>query len=544
MPVSSEACETQSLDRVPVLFDGTGEISVRDIEAIALGQATVVVPPSARARMAAASEVLDKFRRENRLVYGVTTGFGPLARSYVDGSLSGELQRNLVYHLASGTGDPLPPEEARSVAAARLATLVRGHSGVRLGVAELLAAMLNEGLAPVIPEKGSVGASGDLTPLSHLALALMGEGEILVQGAARHAGQVLTAHGLMPLTLDHKDGLALVNGTSATAGIAALNGVRARRLLAVAADASVLYTELLGGHRGAWHPLAGAVRGHPGQRVLHERLWEASGDSDRLTPLEDLPPRHDPELVRDQVRVEQPLPQDPYSMRCVPQLLGACLDMLDHHDRVIATELNAVTDNPLVFPDEHPVLLHAGNFFGQHGAFVSDSLTNAVIAMAGLAERQIARLTDPALNGELPAFLSPRQPGLHSGFMGAQVTASALLAEMRAKAAPVCIQSIPTNGNNQDVVPMGTIAARRAGDMLNDAARILSILCLAVTQAFELKGGFRPGHGFAQTSAALARHVRDHAPFLDADRPLSAEIGALAKVIREGGLRAKPFTSD
>lgn len=540
-PLPVSAPESAPADAL-VTLDGTAVIPLEVIDRVAHGKVAVVISPAGFDRMTGACRVLDRLKAENRLIYGVTTGFGPLARSYVDESLSQSLQENLVYHLASGVGRFLSPPQARAVTMARLVTLVRGHSAARAEVARLLADVLNKGLAPAIPEKGTVGASGDLTPLSHLALALMGEGAFLdEQGQPVPARAALSDAGLEPLTLKDKDGLALVNGISATAGIAALNGVAVRRLARLALAMGLGYTELLGGHRSAWHPLIGSLRPHSGQKQAHELLWAWSMDSGRLQPVDAMPPRHGETLSVARVIQDQPLPQDPYSMRCLPQLVGAVFDMVDFHDRIIETDLNAVSDNPLIFPDsdgsseETPMVLHGGNFFGQHGAFVGDTLTNATITLASLFERQIARITDPELNGSLPAFLQARETGLHSGFMGAQVTASALLAELRAKSVPASIQSISTNGNNQDVVPLGTIAARRAREALEDTHRVAAILLLCLAQAADLTSGDTgAGRDMSQKTRNLVAAVRERASFLESDRPLSMDIETVAAALDRG----------
>ena len=348
------------------------------------------------------------------------------------------------------------------------------------------------------------------------------------------ASAVLAAAGLQPITLGRKEGLALVNGASAMALLAALNGVRARRLLRTSTVVTCGYAEVLGGRWSAWHPLAAEARPHPGQRRATALLWAMSADAPRLQPFEATPPRIGETGVDGTARAE--LPQDAYSIRCAPQLLGAVDDQLLHHDRIVADELTAVTDNPLVFPEED-VLLHAGNFFGQHVSFASDALFNAVAMLGVSAERQVARVTDPQLNRGLPPFLQGNATGLNSGFMGAQVTASALVAELRAKSAPASIQSVPTNANNQDVVTMGTIAARRAGEGVTDVARILAIELMCVGQAIELRQR-DGGPPFGPAALATLAMARAYSPFLDEDRPLSAEIEAIAAALLDGGLAA------
>ncbi|MEL6876479.1 MAG: aromatic amino acid ammonia-lyase [Pseudomonadota bacterium] len=519
-----------NLHNTVLVGESDSPISLEGIESIATGQKQVAVCEAALAAAKQSENFLQGLVAENRVIYGVTTGYGPLADNQIDAAKGTELQQRLVYHLASGVGQPFAPDEARAIVAARLSALTRGLSAVRPELLDWMAHCLNSGLAPVIPEKGTVGASGDLTPLAHMALAFMGEGEFLKGGQPANAAQVLAEAGIQPITLGHKEGIALVNGTSAMTGIAALNGVRARRLLRISALLSVAYAEVLGGHRAAWHPASAIARPQPGQKRAAQFLWRLSEGCERLIPFEPIPPRIESQFGEDGVLHDQLLPQDAYSIRCAPQLLGAVDDMLVHHDGVVEAELSSVTDNPIVFPEED-MLLHAGNFFGQHVSFASDSLANAVAMLGVWSERQIARITDVTLNKGLPPFLQGNATGLNSGFMGAQVTASALVAEIRAKSAPASIQSVPTNGNNQDVVTMGTIAARKARDVVNDASRILAIEVLCVAQAIELRESEDDGRGFGVAAQAIRDLARKHSAFLDEDRPLSSEIEQLATAL-------------
>jgi len=511
-----------SLDCVPHTIEllPKSHVKVADTWCVAAGLADVVIPEETNASMRQSEEFLDQLIAQERCIYGVTTGYGPLAENYVSAQKSNQLQRNLVYHLASGVGAPLDWCQARAVVFARLQALTQGLSAVSPRVTALLAASLNAGLAPVIPEKGTVGASGDLTPLSHLALALMGEGAWMDAQGPVENDAAFDRMGLPPLSLGPKEGLALVNGTSAMTGIAALNGARARQLLKLACILSLTNAEVFCGHAAAWHPLVGAARRQPGQEKIHALLWSLVEDAPRLKAYAPIPDRL-PEIC--DVSHGQDLPQDPYSIRCVPQLLGAALDMLDVHDAIVEREMAAVTDNPLVFPEEG-ALIHAGNFFGQHVAFASDALLNAVTMIAVLLERQIARVTDVRQSEGLPAFLQPNKTGLNSGFMGAQVTASALVAEMRARAVPASIQSIPTNANNQDVVTMGTIAARKTADVLHDAARVLSIQALCMAQAVELRQAEPGAQPFSAATQALCAFIRTISLPLREDRPMHAEI--------------------
>ncbi len=509
-------------------------LSIGDAARLADGDARLALSPFARSRMAAAHQRLSRCVDERRIVYGVTTGFGPLADRLVDGSDIETLQRNLIYHLASGVGAPLSWRAGRAVVVARLSALTQGWSGASDALIAALTAVINSDLAPLIPEKGTVGASGDLTPLAHLALALMGEGAFVDhEGGVVEAGAGLERLGLAPLTLAARDGLALVNGVSAMTGLAALNAVDTERLVAWSTALTALTAELLCGRSEAWSAEFAQARPHPGQARAAAELRERVRDSSRIVATRAAESRlpKSAKAARPR-RAERPL-QDPYSTRCAPQIIGAVRDAAAFHAQTVERELNAASDNPL-FGSEPPFALHGGNFMGQHVAFASDALTNAVVMTAILSERQIARLTDERVNGDLPAFLTGEATGLHSGFMGAQVTATALVAEMRSKAAPASIQSISTNADNQDVVSMGTIAARKAGEALADAWRVLAIHALAAAQGADLlaRDHSSDADGAPRTVSpagwALRGWVRARADFLKEDRPLAGDIARLA----------------
>lgn len=510
-------------------------VSLGDAARLAEGDARLALSPFARSRMAAAHQRLTRCVDERRIVYGVTTGFGPLADRLVNAADIETLQRNLIYHLASGVGAPLPWRAARAVAVARLSSLTQGWSGASEALIGGLTALINSDLAPLIPEKGTVGASGDLTPLAHLALALMGEGAFIdPQGDMVSAEAGLARLGVAPLTLAARDGLALVNGVSAMTGIAALNAVDAERMIAWCTALTALTAELLCGRSEAWSAEFAQARPHPGQARAAADLRERVRDSGRIIAARAAEGRL-PKTVKAQrpERADRPL-QDPYSTRCAPQILGAVRDAAAFHTQTVERELNAASDNPL-FGSEPPFALHGGNFMGQHVAFASDALSNAVIMTAILSERQIARLTDERVNGDLPAFLSGEATGLHSGFMGAQVTATALVAELRAKGSPASIQSISTNADNQDVVSMGTIAARKARDALADAWRVLAIHALAAAQGADLLARAQQSddaegapRAVSPAGWAVRGWVRARAEFLAQDRPLAADIERVA----------------
>lgn len=528
-----------------------GRVAPGDVYAVAAGARAAVVGADARARMDATAAYLARCAAERRVIYGVTTGYGPLARHHVGPEHAAALQRNLVYHLASGVGTPLSAVHARALMTARLTTLARGYSGVGPAVVDLLLGCLARGVTPLVPERGTVGASGDLTPLAHVALVLIGEGRAEYQGRVLPGAEALRAAGLAPVALGHKEGLALVNGTSAMTGIAAVNAERARRLAECVARLAVLHAEVLGGHAEAWDARFGLARPHPGQRAAHARLLALAAGTTRLMPSVQPPPRLDARADATGLFSAPEPPQDPYTVRCVPQELGAALDVMAFHAGVVETELNSATDNPLVFAagadDADGAVLHGGNFYGQHVAFASDALATAVIKLAAWSERALARLTNPAYNKGLPAFLHGGAPGLTSGVMGAQVTATALVAEMRTKAVPASVQTIPTNNDNQDVVTMGTIAARKAAELLDLAWPVLAIHALALAQAAELRaregGGDLAGAGFAAESRRVWAAVRAVSAPLDADRPLSDEITALALALEcdDALLGGSPF---
>ena len=499
------------------------------LEAISLGQPLALSEHQWQA-VVACRDFLEQLLSEKRRIYGITTGYGPLANTYVDPAASAQLQQGLVFHLTSGTGPLLSQQQVRAIMAARALTLAQGHSAIRPETLQLLLDCLNQDLIPLVPAIGTVGASGDLTPLAHITLGLMGQGQVCWRGEVMDAELALSQAGLEPLNPEGKDALALVNGTSAMTGIAALNACLAERLLKLSVLLTGLYGELLNGHLEALQPGLAQVRSHPGQAWAQQALLQVCADSSRLQEVKQPPPRLPDDLPAGEALHQQPLPQDAYTFRCAPQHLGAVKDVLDFHQQVVEREMLAVTDNPLFFPETGEVL-HGGNFFGQHLALASDALNNALITLAVHSERRIARITDPSLNQGLPPFLRGNNNGLHSGFMGAQVTATALVAEMRTQANPASIQSIATNANNQDVVTMGTLAARRCATTLERLSELLAIESLMLTQGYELRGGQTAG--FSASAQRLHQKVRQTAPALTDDRPLAPEIQALSQALKQ-----------
>jgi tyrosine ammonia-lyase len=534
-----DAMSLPLLQSASVVLRPDEAVSLEAFGQLVLERVPVTLSDATRARVQRAKDALDALVADRALIYGVTTGYGPLATEYIAPEQCETLQRNLIYHLCAGVGEPFSDLHTRAIMAARLISLSQGYSALRPKTLERLATFLNRNILPEIPEMGTVGASGDLTPLAHMALTLLGEGFVRYEGRRRSSVEVLAECGLPPLTLEAKEGLALVNGTSAMTGVAAVNAVFARRLHDW--RLSVLFAELMSAKADAYHPLLAQVRPHPGQLAVVERLRALTAGSTRLQGDGGRPARLAPGSGADDgILHAQAIVQDPYTLRCVPQIYGAIEDVLRFHDGIVTTELNAVTDNPVFFPaaeqDDDCLVLHGGNFYGQHVAFASDALAGAVTKLALHAERVVARITDPKLNGErFPAFLQADRLGLQSGLMGAQVTASAVVAEMRALATPAAIQSVPTNANNQDVVSMGTIAARKAAKALDLACYVLAVEALALVQAFELAGGFQPetGRTFSPASQRLARWLREQVAFISEDRPLAPDLSALAAGLRQ-----------
>jgi histidine ammonia-lyase len=484
----------------PVQLDGRS-LSIDDVVAVARGGASVTIAAPALDAVRASRRTVEDAIAGGATIYGVTTGFGKLAHVRIPPERARQLQLNLIRSHASGVGEPLSVEAVRAMMVLRANVLVRGTSGVRPALPELIVAMLNQQVHPRVPSQGSVGASGDLAPLAHLALAMIGEGE---------DGAVLRAKGLQPLTLESKEGLAFVNGTQAQTGLGALLVHDAWVLWRTAHAAAAMSLEATRGTPDAFDPRIHDARPHPFQQRSAALLRGLLADS----------------AIRESHRDHDPRVQDAYSIRCSPQVLGAVGEALAFAERLVTIELNAATDNPLVCDGE---VLSGGNFHGQPVALALDVLGIALATLAGLAERRIERIVNPDLSSGLPAFLA-RDPGLESGFMTPQIAAAALVADCRVLATPASVQSVPTEGNQEDIVPMGMTAAWKAERILANAARIVAIELLAAAQGLEFLKPLTPGRGVARAYAA----VRRASPALDGDRPLTADIERVAAGIREG----------
>jgi histidine ammonia-lyase len=486
---------------------------VGDVWEVALGGRSAELAESARVRMRAARELVESIRGEH--TYGVNTGFGRFVSAHIPDELADELQLRLLRSHACGVGEPYPDEVVRGAMLLRANTLAKGFSGARVETAELLLECLNRGVLPVVPARGSVGASGDLAPLAHLALPLVGEGEAVVGGRRLVGAAALGAVGLEPIRLASKEGLSLVNGTQFMAAMAALGVVRARRLAAAADLACALSLEALQGSRTSFQAAIHRSRPLRGQQAAAENIW-------RLLEGSAIIESH---RWCDKV-------QDAYSLRCAPQVHGAARDLLDYVEGTVAVELNAATDNPLVLVDEEDIV-SAGNFHGQPLAFALDALAMAVSELASISERRTERLVNPSLSEGLPPFLV-EEGGLNSGFMIPQYVAAALVSENKVLAHPASVDSIPTSAGQEDHVSMGNAAGLKALQVLANAERTLAIELLAGTQAVEFLAPLGPGHGVRATHD----FVRSRSARLTEDRSLSVDIEDVAATIRSGELAA------
>jgi histidine ammonia-lyase len=491
-----------------------GELTLADLRRIAAGQAPLALAPSAMARIERAARTVGDVVASGRVVYGVNTGFGKLAQTRIPPDKLRDLQTALVLSHSVGVGPELSARTVRLIAALKLANMGHGYSGVRPAVAQALLDMINAGVVPVIPAKGSVGASGDLAPLAHLSAVLIGEGEARHRGERMPGAAALARAGLAPLRLEAKEGLALLNGTQVSTALA-LEGLFAiEDVFAGAVFAGAASVDAARGSDTPFDDRIHAIRGQRGQREVaacYRRLL--AGSSIRASHL-------------DCDRV-----QDPYSLRCMPQVMGACLDTMRYAAETLSRETNGVTDNPLVFADEGEIL-SGGNFHAEPVAMAADMLAIAIAEIGSIAERRIALLIDPATSGGLPAFLV-RDPGVNSGFMIAHVTAAALCSENKSLAHPASVDSLPTSANQEDHVSMATFAARRLGDMAGNAATIVGIELMAAAEGI----GF---HAPLATSAMLAEGIaalRARVAPIERDRYLAPDIEAASALVREGGFR-------
>jgi histidine ammonia-lyase len=490
-----------------------GALSLDDLLVLHRGGQPLELDPAAWPAIDRSAAVVQAAAAGDVAVYGVNTGFGKLASTRIGTEDLATLQRNLIRSHSVGVGEPMAPAVVRLILALKAASLARGHSGVRPEVVRALLAAFNAGIVPFIPSQGSVGASGDLAPLSHMTLALMGEGECVVDGVRRPAAEVLRSAGLAPLALQAKEGLALINGTQVSTALALHALFVFEPVLEAALVIGALTVDAARGSDGPFDARIHALRGQPGQidvAVYYRRLL--AGSSIRKSHLEG----------DDRV-------QDPYCLRCQPQVVGACLDQLRHAALVLLREANAVTDNPLVFAEDG-AMISGGNFHAEPVALAADAMANAIAEVGAIAERRIAMLIDSNVS-RLPPFLTSNA-GLNSGFMIAHVTAASLASENKSLAHPASVDSLPTSANQEDHVSMATFAARRLQPMIANVAHILGIEWLAAAQGVEF---LRPLASSVPLEAAHAL-LRSRCPAMPTDRYLAPDIEAATVLVRDGSL--------
>ncbi|HEY6903978.1 MAG TPA: histidine ammonia-lyase [Candidatus Acidoferrales bacterium] len=495
-----------------ISIDGE-HLTIEDLHRLALGDAEAELSAAARDKMKASRAAIEKLLGAGGAVYGVNTGFGKMAATRISPDEISQLQLNLVRSHACGVGAPLGEPATRGMLALRANAIAKGFSGVRPVVAETLIAMLNRRVHPVIPSQGSAGASGDLAPLAHLAQVVIGEGQAVFQGRTMPGGDAMRAAGIAPLALEAKEGLALLNGTQAMLALLTLT-LREAEIAADTADvATALSLDALRGSPAAFDTRIMQARPHAGAAIAARNIERLNGGSE----------------IRESHRSPDvdPRVQDPYSLRCAPQVHGAVRDSLAQVRAMVAIEINSATDNPLVFAEPGDVL-SGGNFHGQPLAMAADQVAVALATLAGISERRIEQMTNPQTS-MLPAFLV-REAGLNSGFMILQVTAAALASEMRALASPHSVGSIPTSANQEDYVSMGMGAVRRLAPMLANLQNILAIELLAACQGIDFLAPLRPGLE-ARTAYDIVRSLSKR---VDSDRSLAPDIEALSAAIESG----------
>jgi histidine ammonia-lyase len=487
-------------------------LTIEDIEAVSSRRVTVMLSEEAKDRIKASRRCIEKAIGKGRPIYGVNTGFGALSDVIIDESQTETLQENLIRSHCTGVGEPFGEMEVRAMMLLRANTFALGNSGVRLELVQLLLDLLESEVHPVVPQKGSVGASGDLAPAAHLTAVLIGEGEAFYKGARMSGKEAMNRAGIKPITLKAKEGLAMINGTQAMTGSGALSLLRAERLVKVADIAGAATLDALRGTLTAFDPDIQAARPHHGQALVAENFFRLMEQSQITVSHKDCP------------RV-----QDAYSLRCIPQVHGAVRDVLSYVRKVLSIEINSATDNPLVFPDKGAVE-SGGNFHGEPVAFALDFLGIAVSELGGISERRLEKLLNPVFS-QLPPFLTDKG-GLHSGLMMTQVSAAALASENKLLAMPASVDSIPTSSDKEDHVSMGNTASRKVLEIITNVEHILAMEILASSQGLYFLKPLEPGKGIK----ALYKAVRRCVPPIAGDRSFHKDILAIYNLIAGGEL--------
>ncbi|NQU79624.1 histidine ammonia-lyase [Candidatus Woesearchaeota archaeon] len=510
-----------------VIIDGEA-LSVEDVVAVSRFGATVSIDKAVQKRIRESRDFVDRLVSENKVVYGITTGCGPMCNRLIPPENAEVFQKNLIRSHAAGAGRPLPVHEVRAAMLTRANSLTKGCSGIRISVIETLLEMLNKNVHPFMPCQGSVGASGDLVHLAHMALCLMGEGKVFYNDKLVDCSVAFRKAGIKKVTLSYKEGLALINGTSAMSGIAAINVYDSFALIRHAEISAAMAVESLKGTSEAFEKQIHEVKPHPGQVECAANILALLKGSRLVRNPVDL--RKALQFERESnggvFKAENEV-QNPYTLRCTPQILGAVKDTVGFVRRVVEIELNSVTDNPLIFHKDMRVL-HGGNFHGQHIAMAMDYLSIALTELGLLSERRLARLLDEKLNYELTPFLILGDPGFQNGFMGAQYLPSSLVAENRVLCNPVSVFSVTTNANNQEVVSMGTVAARKARDVLDNSQKIVAVELMCVAQALDVAGV----DGAGKASKAAYDAIRSRVHRLDGDRVIYTDVQKMIEMMR------------
>jgi len=502
-------------------------LTLKEIVLVARKHAKVELAQKAKAKVKQSRRILEKLIRKKKTIYGVTTGFGAFGNITIPSEKTRELQLNLIRSHCVGVGAPASTEVVRAMVLLRANTLAKGYSGIRLETLETLIDMFNKGVHPIVPEQGSVGASGDLAPLSHMTLVMMGEGEAEYKGERMSGKEAFKAAEIKPVKLEAKEGVALNNGTQFMTAIGALAIYDAERLVETAEAAAALSLDALKGISDAFDERIHTIRPHHGQIVTARNIRMLTKGSKMI-------------LTGEKATKARTHPQDAYSLRCVPQVLGCVRDAVAYVKKVIETEANSATDNPLVF-GEDDACLSGGNFHGQPISLAMDFLAMALTTLGNMSERRIARMIDENSSRGLPPFLISQEEkkGIESGFMALQYTAAALTSENKVLSHPVSVDSIPTSANFEDFVSMGPIAARKAAQVLRNVERIVAIELLCAAQGADFRGWEKLGAGTKAVHAAIRRRV----PMLKKDTPLFKDVEVVVEMIRKGRVNRaiKPF---
>ncbi len=477
-----------------MIIDGS-PISVEDVVSVARDGDAVVLSPKVRAKIKRSRSIIDKAVANKEIIYGITTGFGAFKNTVIDKSQTNKLQENLILSHATGVGDPLPTEVVRGIMFLIVNYLSKGYSGAALETIETFVKMLNRGVHPIVPEKGSVGSSGDLAPSAHVTLVLIGKGEAEFKGKRMTGKKAMIKAGIKPVVLSSKEGLAIINNTSTMSAIASLAVCDAGKIIEIADLCTAFSLQALMGTTKAYDKRIHQIKPHDGQVRTAENL-RALLEGSKLV---------------DETRI-----QEAYSFRCAPQIHGAIREALSYVRKVVTTEINSVTDNPLIFDGEKPVVISGGNFHGEALAIAMDTLGIALSEIANIADRRIATLLDPSTNNGLPAFLVIKG-GLNSGLMIPQYTTAALVSENKVLAHPASVDSIPTSANIEDLVSMGTIAARKAKEILSNVRSVLSIEIMTACQAIDIRMNLDKSKALSPRTKLAFAFIRKIVPFFKKD---------------------------